>query len=116
MRPRVLFALLQAVLFSQVLFAQADPSIPRSSLLSGLAEGDSVNYYLCHVVDPDAEPQFASDYAIPVKEKYTVTEKIVLQKVSGGYAARVYTTTVRDFPNRKFSGLKIRERPYWQFT
>lgn len=89
--------------------------IVRASLFYGLGDGDSLVVYQCRVIDPEKEPKIASDYAQAATVKYTLTDKIVIRKKDSTYLARVYRTHIRDLPNRKFSGLKIRERPYWMF-
>ena len=112
MRPLLVFAFFISVSFC---LGQDSLSIPRSSLFYGLIKGDSVVIYQCRVIDPEKEPKIASDYAQPIHVMYSITDKLVITKNEKGYSARVYKTHMRDLPNRKFSGLKIRERPYWMF-
>lgn len=93
-----------------------DPLISASSIYHGMKPGDSVTVYQCYVVDPQSGPLQPTDYASTPQVPYTISSKIILRKYADSVVASVYTTHIRDFPNRKFSGLKIRERPYWQFT
>jgi hypothetical protein len=106
-----------SALFLLVLLCRAQDTllVPRSSIFYGLAKGDSVSIYQCRVIDPEKEPKIASDYAQAAQVMYTLTDKLVIVKNDRGYSARVYRTHMRDLPNRKFSGLKIKERPYWMF-
>jgi hypothetical protein len=48
-------------------------------------------------------------------QKYSITEKFVLIREQNGFRVNYYTSSLVVFPNKKFSGLKIRERPYWAF-
>ena len=92
-----------------LLFAGTQPG--ARSLVKGLLPGDSLIIYQCVVVAPSSE----NDYAVS-SHPYTSTIRLVVHRQSdSSYYAKWFTTGIRDFPNRKFSGLKIRERPYWQF-
>ena len=104
-----------AFIMVSVCSGQDSLQVPRTSLFYGLNENDSVVVYQCRVIDPEREPKIASDYVTPPKVMYSITDKMVIRKDERGYLARVYRTHMRDLPNRKFSGLKIRERPYWMF-
>jgi hypothetical protein len=112
MRSLLVTALLISVSFCR---AQDSLTIPRSSVLYGLGKGDSILIYQCRVIDPEKEPKIVSDYAQGPQVMYSLTDKIVIVKNDKGYSGRVYKTYIRDLPNRKFSGLKIKERPYWMF-
>lgn len=90
--------------------------IPGTSLLSGLKAGDSLTYYQCHVEEAVQQMATASGQTLTSKQqKFTITEKFVLTKTSSGYLVNYYTSSLNVFPNKKFSGLKIRERAYWEF-
>ncbi len=93
----------------------AQLAIPKKSMLYGMKPGDSVIVYQCHVVDPSREPQLASDTPVSAAP-HTVTDRIVLRKKDSSFVATLWQTGIRDFPNRKFSGLKVKERPYWYFV
>jgi hypothetical protein len=100
------------------LFAQTGNavSIPEESLLKDLKTGDSLVFYQCHVEEAVQQMQTASGQTLTGNsQKYSITEKFVLVKQENGYAVNYYTSSLNVFPNRKFSGLKIRERPYWDF-
>ena len=90
--------------------------IPSSSILKSLKEGDSITYYQCHVEEAVQQLSTVSGQTLTGKQqKYTITEKYVLKKQAGNYSANYYSSSLTVFPNRKFSGLKIREKPYWEF-
>jgi hypothetical protein len=91
-------------------------SISASSIFGDLKEGDSLAFYQCHVEDAVQQMTTASGQTLTGKsQKYSITEKYVLIKTEKGYLVNYYTSSLNVFPNKKFSGLKIRERPYWEF-
>lgn len=98
-------------------YAQNDSLvIPANSILKGLKVGDSLTYYQCHVEEATQQLSTASGQTLTgTQQKYTITEKYVVQKNAEGYSAKYYAATLAVFPNRKFSALKIREKPYWGF-
>lgn len=90
--------------------------IPASSMLKDLKSGDSITFYQCHVEEAIQQLSTASGQILTGKsQKYSITEKYVLIKTATGYSVNYYTSSLNAFPNKKFSGLKIRERPYWEF-
>lgn len=92
------------------------PLIPPGSILSGLKPGDSITYYQCHVEEAVQQMATASGQTLTSKpQKFTITEKFVITRAEAGYQVNYYTSSLNVFPNKKFSGLKIRERPYWAF-
>lgn len=99
-------------------FSQSAPSflIASSSILSTLNSKDSIVYYQCHVEEATQQLSTASGQTFTSSpQKYSITEKFVIVKDSVGYKARYYISSLTLLPNRKFSGLKIREKPYWNF-
>lgn len=87
-----------------------------TSLLKIVQAGDSITYYQCHVEEGTQQLSTASGQTlIGAPEKYSITEKFVITKTSGSYVVNYYTSSLTVFPNKKFSGLKIRQRPYWNF-
>lgn len=106
------------LLFSSSAFGQVKDSvfIPESSILKGIQTGDSVTYYQCHVEEAIQQLTTASGQTLTGKpQRYTITEKYVIRKEATAYVVNYYTSSLNVFPNKKFSGLKIRERPYWAF-
>jgi hypothetical protein len=90
--------------------------IPNNSILKGLKVGDSLTYYQCHVEEATQQLSTVSGQTLTgAQQKYTITEKYVVQKNANGYSAKYYAATLAVFPNRKFSALKIREKAYWGF-
>ncbi len=90
--------------------------IPNNSILKGLKIGDSLTYYQCHVEEATQQLSTVSGQTLTgAQQKYTITEKYVVQKNADGYSAKYYAATLAVFPNRKFSALKIREKAYWGF-
>jgi hypothetical protein len=98
-------------------FAQNDSLvIPSSSILKNLKDGDSVTYYQCHVEEATQQLSTASGQTLTGKpQKYTITEKFVLKKKEQILTVVYYASSLTVFPNKKFSGLKIREKSYWEF-
>lgn len=106
------------LLFSLCVEAQPYDSLkgPKGSLLHELVMGDSIVYYQCHVEEGVQQLSTASGQTLTgQKQKYTISEKYVLIKQKDGYRVNYYTSVLNVFPNKKFSGLKIRERAYWAF-
>lgn len=90
--------------------------IPPSSLLSALGKNDSVVFYQCHVEEATQQVATASGQTFTSSpQKYSITEKYVIVKDSAGYRAKHFISSLIVLPNRKFSGLKIREKVYWNF-
>jgi hypothetical protein len=93
-----------------------DSIIPKQSILDHLNVGDSVIYYQCHVEEAVQQMATVSGQTISGKlQKYSITEKFVVKKTAAGMDVTYYTSSLNVFPNRKFSGLKIREKAYWEF-
>lgn len=90
--------------------------IHAKTMLARLKAGDSLTYYQCHVEEAVQQMTTASGQTLTGKsQKYSITEKYVLYKTEAGYSVNYYSSSLNVFPNRKFSGLKIRERSYWNF-
>lgn len=116
MRKPALFCFLLA---ATLLKAQsADSLIFRAqSILKNLMPGDSAIYYQCHVEDAGIQLTTASGQTLTGKSnKCSITEKYVLIKKTQGFFVRYYSSSLTELPNRKFSALKMREKPYWNFT
>ena len=92
-------------------------AISATSMFKHLKLGDSLTFYQCHVEEGVQQLSTASGQTVTGKtQKYTITEKYVLVKLESGYNVNYYTSSLNVFPNKKFSGLKIRERSYWAFA
>lgn len=111
--------LLLLILAAQITL-QAQTTAPQglemTGMLAGLRVGDSLTYYQCHVEEAVQQLSTASGQTLTGKaRKYSITEKYVLHRTDTGYVVHYYTSSLNVFPNKKFSTLKIREKPYWDF-
>lgn len=98
------------ILFSALLSAQS------KSIVTELEIGDSVLVYQCHVETATVSLQTASGQTLSGSESLSsVTEKFIIKRTKEGYEARYFTSDYSALPNRRFSGLKIREKEYWHF-
>jgi hypothetical protein len=105
----VLTVFLSLPLFSQI------RNIPKSSMLN-IQNGDSVIFYQCHIKEHYREVNLPSgDIETNGIEKYTLTEKFVIIRSDDKFSYIKYSSPMVPFPNRRFSGLKIREKSYWEF-
>lgn len=81
-----------------------------------LAKGDSVIFYQCHVDEAVQQLTTVSGQTLTgIQKKYTITEKYVFRRIAEGFKVNYFAASLNVFPNRKFSGLKIREKSYWGF-
>jgi hypothetical protein len=112
---RVLF--LTLIVLSSGLKAQQDSMrIPESSILKRLGLKDSITFYQCHVEEAVQQLATVSGQTLTGKpQRYSITEKYVIRKMENGLQVDYYSSSLNVLPNRKFSGLKIREMPYWEF-
>lgn len=84
--------------------------------IAGLKNSDSLLFYQCHVAEASTELTTKGGEKIKgTVKKISITEKFVVINNNGNYKLRYYTSTFSDFPNRKFSYLKIKEKDYWNF-
>lgn len=91
--------------------------VKHNTLLKEIRVGDSLTYYQCHVEEGTQQLTTASGQTLQgSRQKYSITEKYVLVKSTSGWTVHYYTTALNVFPYKKFSGLKIKERSYWQFV
>lgn len=105
----IAFNCLKAQLFESIITISA-------SSLKQLQTGDSIIYYQCHVEDVGMQLKTASGQTLTSNpQKCSITEKMVVVKTNSNYLVRYYTSSLTILPNRKFSGLKIREKSYWNF-
>lgn len=73
-------------------------------------------YYQCHVEAAEQELRTASGHTLnSVSKNFSITEKFVLQKKDGNYRLSHYVSVLTMCPNRRFSGLKFKEKSYWEF-
>jgi hypothetical protein len=99
-------------------FAQNTDSLIQNSnsLLKKLKSGDSLVYYQCHVEALTQQLTTASGQTLTGNSNNcSITEKLVVKKVGNTYLVNHYSSPLTICPNRKFSGLKVKERGYWEF-
>jgi len=115
---------MRALIFCLIIFnyfySGAQPAdstlVLTGSVLKNVQVGDSITYYQCHVEEAVQQITTASGQTLTGKpDRYSITEKYVIRKTSSGYSVNYYSSAMTAFPNRRFSGLKVRERPYWLF-
>jgi hypothetical protein len=112
------FACLLLVFMTCFIFAQetSAPLHNKSTLLFKLANGDSIIYYQCHVEAAEQELRTASGHTLNSAAKnLSITEKFVLRKQNGTYTLTHFVSALTMCPNRRFSGLKFKEKAYWEF-
>jgi len=98
------------------ILSQKPAVIPISSLLHSVSNNDSIVYYQCHVEEATQQLFTASGQTLTsASSKYSITEKYVILKDSSFYRVKYFVSSLTVLPNRKFSGLKVREKPYWNF-
>jgi hypothetical protein len=92
------------------------PEKLQGTMLAKLKSGDSLVYYQCHVEELAQQLSTASGQTLnTAPQKYTITEKYIITRDSVNYNARYLVSSMIILPNKRFSGLKIREKAYWNF-
>lgn len=85
-------------------------------MLAKLAEGDSLVYYQCHVEAAEQELRTASGHTLnSVSKNFSITEKFILYRQNENYRLTHFVSVLTMCPNRRFSGLKFKEKNYWEF-
>ncbi len=108
----LIFSLSINIAFAQGVFSEKT----QNTMLAKLITGDSLSYYQCRVVDADIQVTAGNQTIESEKQQITITEKFVITLKKNEYWIRYYTSGLTVFPNRKFSGLKIRQKAYWNFS
>jgi hypothetical protein len=86
------------------------------SVFENLRMNDSVVFYQCHVEAGTHQLSTASGQTISgTPKKYSITEKYVLTKHETGFEVKYSISSLNIFPNKKFTGLKFKEKGYWEF-
>ncbi len=88
----------------------------KNTMIASIPLNDSLKIYQCHV--EEATQTTVTDKGQTLegkKQNYSITEKYVITRTNEGFKLNYYTSSLTVFPNRKFSGLKKKERPYWEF-
>ena len=98
--------------FSQIKFQE---NLIKTTV-ANLKSGDSLMFYQCHVDEAKTEITTSAGEKITGEtKKITITDKFVVYNIDGVYSMKYYTSTFSNFPNRKFTYLKVREKDYWNF-
>ncbi|MBK7816732.1 MAG: hypothetical protein IPJ60_03705 [Sphingobacteriaceae bacterium] len=98
--------------YTQSLFSEKT----QNTMIAKLITSDSLTYYQCRVVDADIQVTTGNQTIESEKQQITITEKFVIALKKNEYWIRYYTSGLTVFPNRRFSGLKIRQKAYWNFS
>lgn len=117
MRPGVIVTIWY-ILFTAFVYGQTPvfDEKYKSTAIAALRVNDSLIVYQCHV--EQAVQTTVTDKGQVLegqKKNYSISEKYVITRSGTGYRLRYYTSALTVFPNRKFSGLKKKERKYWEF-
>lgn len=103
------------IFFSVINFAFSQSNLSKTMLYK-LKSGDSLTYYQCHVEKVKMKVESADYNNNSVNKTISITEKFIIHKKGDDYLVRYWKSDLYLFPNRKFSGLKIREKKYWNFS
>lgn len=114
MRFKILFAFIFCcgIVLSQTNFGEK----LNKTMLATLHEGDSLVYYQCRVKQAKIGINTGSQQIDSKEQQITITEKFVIVRKANNYINRYYASGLTVLPNRKFSGLKMKEKPEWNFT
>jgi hypothetical protein len=92
------------------------PEHLKKTNIALLKENDSLVYYQCHVEEAVQELTTASGEKIKGKsQKYTITDKFVIKLKREQYRVKYYSSSLVEYPNKKFAYLKLVEKDYWHF-
>jgi hypothetical protein len=112
-RVLIFFLALSANFFAQT---SVLPEAFQKTMIAKLKSGDSLVIYQCHVEEVEQQLATAGGQTLTTApQKYTITEKFVIQRDSEQYKGKYFVSSMLVMPNRRFSGLKIREKDYWNF-
>lgn len=118
---RVFFCCFVIILFFEIASGQAlklliFPDHLSKTSMAGLKNNDSLIYYQCHVTE--ASTQLITKGGETISggmKKITITDKFVVCRKNDVYTLKYFSTVISNFPNRKFSYLKVKEKEYWNF-
>jgi hypothetical protein len=92
------------------------PKHLQKTQIAALKSGDSLVYYQCHVDEASQEIVTSTGQKITAKKKrLTITEKFVIHKVDSVYNCKYFTSSVTNYPNKKFPYLTLTEVQNWDF-
>lgn len=106
------FCFLSFTITAQTVF----PLHLQKTTIAKLQASDSVVYYQCHVDEAVQQITTASGQVIKNKKtKITITEKFVISKKDSIYTCRYFTSSLTNYPNKKFPYLTLKETETWNF-
>ncbi len=109
----IFFILCNTYLFSQ---AVTFPQHLKNTQIYHLLNKDSLIYYQCHVDEASQEITTSTGQKITAKKKkITITEKFVINKKDSAYTCKYFTSSVTNYPNKKFPYLTLTEVQNWDF-
>lgn len=92
------------------------PKHLQKTQIAALKSGDSLVYYQCHVDEASQELTTSTGQKITSKKKrLTITEKFVIHKLDSVYNCKYFTSSVTNYPNKKFPYLTLTEVQNWDF-
>lgn len=88
----------------------------KKTQIANLQNGDSLIYYQCHVDSASQEITTSKGQKIKTKKKkITLTEKFVIHKADSVYTCKYFTSSITNYPNKKFPYLTLKEVSNWEF-
>lgn len=96
-------------------YSQGDEIKAPNAMIYKLSDNDSLIYYQCMVKTASLSVTTTEGSFTAAQQTITVTEKFVIIKQDTVFRLKYYISGFTAFPNRKFSGLKLKERDYWKF-
>ena len=92
------------------------PEHLKKTNIAALKSNDSLTYYQCHVEEATQQLTTATGEKISGKvQKYTITDKYIVVNKNNQYYLRYFSSSLVEYPNKKFAYLKLVEKPYWNF-
>lgn len=112
MRLSFIFVFFSLITNAQISFSEKQ----KLTMIANLVPNDSLVYYQCRVSNATIQIKTPQQTIETHNQQITITEKFVIINKNSQYVLRHYASGLTAFPNRKFSGLKIREKEYWNFS
>jgi len=114
---KYLFILFSFLCYTNV-FSQSVsfPEHLKKTEIHQLQNNDSLTYYQCHVDEASQEITTSTGQKITAKKKrITITEKFVIHRKDSTYTCKYFTSSVTNYPNKKFPYLTLTEVQNWDF-
>jgi hypothetical protein len=106
------------LIFNLNIFSQKNifPEHLRKAQIAKLNSADSLIYYQCHLDSASQEITTSAGLKIKAKKKrITLTEKYVIYKTDSVYSCNYSTSSITNYPNKKFPYLTLKEVENWGF-